>query len=350
MYNVSLGDVCQPLLQSTMNLNDSQNPLCFEVDYFVDREGLHYTEWVFFGILLIMWLGICLGNGLIIAAFIRIRKLLTLSNYLILQLALADFALGCGLLYTAVAMVIKKLVFSHYLCALRHAIYLFPAIASLVGMFVITCNRYIAIVHHPLTYQVTPSRRYYIMYTLIIWIPSAILGFLLPMMWHNHCPSECAFDLTMTTSYLKYVFMFLFVMLAFPMTGLYVYILIMTKNRFRNVSDTGDQPRERDPQVQRQECVHSKRQMMIIKACLLLFATFYISWLPFLVILGIQLYSGQLEEDSPMVTAQYFTMLLVPINSLANPVIYGYRLPDLKSELSTMLLKWRKCLSCRQNN
>ncbi len=271
--------------------------------------------------------------------------MLTLSNYLILQLALADFALGCGLLYTAVTMVFRKLVFSHNLCALRPAICLFPGIASLVGMFVITCNRYIAIVHNPLTYHVTPSRRYYVIYTLIIWIPSAILGFLLPLMWHNHCPPECKFSLILTTSYLKYVLILLFLLLAFPMTALYAHILVTTKNHMRNISHSADQPRE--PQGQGQESVYSKKQMMIIKACLLLFATFYISWLPFLVTLGILLNSGQLEQDSKMA---HFTLSLIPINSLANPVIYGYGLPDLKSELSTMLLNWRKRLTCHKYN
>ncbi len=329
-----------------MNPNASQSLPCFEVDYIVHRQGLPDTDWVLFCIILTLSLGICLGNGLIIAAFIRIWKLLTLSNYLILQLALADFALGCGLLYTVLTMLCRTLVFSHNLCALRHGIYLFPGFASLVGMFVITCNRYIAIVHHPLTYQVTPNRRYYVMYTLIIWIPSAILGFLLPMVWHNRCPSECTFTLTMTTSYLKYVVLLLFLLLALPMTALYAHILVTTKNHMRNISHSADQPRE--PQGQRQERVYSKKQMMIIKACLLLFTTFYISWLPYLVTLGILLYSGQLEDDSMM--AQHFTMCLIPINSLANPVIYGYRLPDLKSELSTIFSNWRKRLGCREYN
>ncbi len=324
-----------------MNPNDTESLLCFEVDHIIDRGGRLVSEWVFFGILLTLWLGICLGNGIIIAAFKRIWKLLTLSNYLILQQALADFALGWGLLYRAITMVSKKLVFSHNLCALSHALYLFPGFASLVGMFVITCNRYMAIVHHPLTYQVTPSRRYYVMYTLMIWIPSAILGFLLPMVWHNHCLSGCAFDLTMTTAYLKYVFMFLFLLLAFLMTALYAHILVTTKNRMRNISHSTSQLPE--PQ-----CVYSKRQLMIIKACLLLFTTLYASWLPFLITLGIQIYSGQLYQDSTMIMAQYFTMALIPINSLANPVIYGYRLPDLKSELYTILLNWS--FRCRENN
>ncbi len=134
--------------------------------------------------------------------------------------------------------------------------------------------------------------------------------------------------------------MLLFVLLAFPITALYA------QNHMRNISHSTSQSPE--PQGQRQQGVYSKKQMMIIKACLLLFTTFYICWLPFLVILGILLYCDQLYQDSPMIMAQYFTMALIPINSLAKPVIYGYRLPDLKSELYTMLLNWS--FRCRENN
>ncbi len=319
--------------------------LCFEEDH---REGYLAMDWFFLGIDLTLWLGICLGNGLIIAAFIRIRKLLTLSNYLILQLALADFAVGCGLLYSALTTILRELQVSHNLCALQQAMYLFPGAASVIGILAITYNRYVAIVSHPLTYQVTPRQRYYVMYTLIIWIPSVALGLLLPMMWHNRCPPECMFSLIMTSSFLKYVFLPFFVVLAFPMTVLYAHIIFAVKKQLRNISNSEGQPRE--PLGQPQKCGYSKRQIMIVKVCLLIFATFYISWLPFLVILGIQLYSGQLEQDSPMTTARFLTMCLIPLNSLGNPLIYGYRLPDLKMELSTMLSNWRKHFPCCKNN
>ncbi len=323
-----------------MDPNATPSLRCFEDDHIIDREGLPAMVWVYFSIVLTLMVGICLGNGLILAAFIRLWKLLTLSNYLILQLALADFALGCGLLYSAVTMSRRKLMLSHNLCALRQAMFMFPGAASDIGILVITCNRYLAIVQQPLTYQDNPSPRYYVMYTLIIWIPSAILGFLLPMMWHNHCPPGCTFILIMTTSFLKYGFLPFFVLMAFPMTALYARILFTAKKQLRNITDTACLPQGAPSQSR--DTMYSKGQIKVLKAGLLVFATFYISWLPFLVILAIQVYSGQLEQASPMSMARSFTMALIPINSLANPLIYAYKLPDLKNELSKMFRRVNK--------
>ncbi len=326
-----------------MNPNVTVSPRCFEDDHITDRKGLPAMDWVYFGFSLTVMMGICLGNGLIIATCIRIWHLLTLSSYLILQLALADFALGCSLLYNALTMVLRKLMLSHNMCALRHAMYLFPGATSVIGILVITCNRYVAIVQHPLTYQDNnPSPRYYITYTLIQWIPSAILGFLTPMVWHNPCPSECTFILILPASFLKYMFMPFFVVLAFPMTALYAHIIVTAKKHLRNIADSAGQPPEASGQPR--ENVHFKGQIRILKACLLIFATFYISWLPFLIILGIQLYSGQLDQDSPMTRARLLTMCLLSINSLANPLIYACKIPDLKSEVSKTWLIWRKLL------
>ncbi len=269
----------------------------------------------------------------------RIWNLLTLSNYLILQLALADFGVGCSLLFNALTMVLKKLVLSHNLCALRQAIYLFPGTASVIGILVITCNRYIAIVQHPLTYQDDPSPRYYVMYTMIIWIPSAVFSFILPMMWHNPCPPACAFTSILTTSSLKYVFIPFFLLNAIPMMVLYAHIIVTARKHLRRISDNAAQAP--------QESVNVKGAIKILKACLLIFTTFYIFWLPFLSLLGIQLYSGQLEEGSAMSTARSLSMTLIAVNSLANPLIYAYRVPCLKSELSTMFSNWRERLPCR---
>ncbi len=325
-------------------MNPNATIQCFGDDHIIYREGLPATEWVSFGMTLALMVGICLGNGLIIATFIRIWKLLTLSNYLILQLVLADFAFGCSLLYNSFAKVFRKLMLSHNLCALRLALYLFPGTASIIGIVVITCNRYFAIVLHPLTYQDNPSPRYYVIHTLTIWIPSAILGFLVPMMWHNHCPQGCTFSLIMTTSYLKYLFEPFFLIVAILLMALYAHIIVTAKKHLRNITDGTGQPQE--PPGQPQENVYKKGDIKILKACLLIFTTFYIFWLPFLVILGIQLNSGQLEQASLMSKARILSMHLMALNSLANPLIYGYRLPIIKSELSMMFSNWRTRLPC----
>ncbi len=96
------------------------------------------------------------------------------------------------------------------------------------------------------------------------------------------------------------------------MMALYAHIIITPKKHLRNISDSTIQPQE--AQGQPQENVHIKREIKILKACLLIFTTFYIVWLPFLVILGIWVYSGQLEEASAMSTAQNLSMALISVN------------------------------------
>ncbi len=328
-------------------MNPNVTALCFEDDHIIDMEGLPATEWVFFSIVITLMLGICLGSGLIIATCIRIWKLLSLSNYLILQLALADFALGCGLLYSALATVVRKLNLDHNLCALRQAMFMFPGAASLIGILVITCNRYSAIVRDPLTYQATPSPRYYVMYTLIIWIPSAFLGLLLPMMLHNHCPTGCTFSLIMTKSFLKYGFLPLVTLLAFVMAALYSHIFVTAKKQLQKITDYAGQTQG----AVGDQCEHvsMKGHIKILKAALLIFVTFYLSWLPFLVVMGIQLYLDNLEQMSALTMTRLVTLSLIPINSVANPLIYAYRLPELQSELSVMCFKLRTLLG-RENN
>ncbi len=330
------------LASFNMHPNVTVSLRCFEDDRIIDMGGLSTIDWVYLGIDLALMLGICLGNGLIIATFFRIWKQLTLSNYLIFQLALADFALGCSHLYSALMTAFRKLVLNHNLCALGQAMFMFPGAASVFGILVITYNRYLAIVQNPLTYQDNPSSRYYVMYTLIIWIPSAILGFVLPMLWHNHCPIECSFSLIFTTESLKYMFIPFFVLLAFPVTTLYAHILVTARKHLRSITNAAEQP-----PGQSKKMVYMKGQIKILKAGFLIFTTFYILWLPFLVILGIQLYTDQLKQDSPMTTARFLTMCLIPLNSLGNPLIYAYRLPDIKAELTAMLLHWRKRLLCQ---
>ncbi len=321
-------------------MNPNVTVQCFENDHIIDREGLQTTQWVSFGMTLTLMVGTCLGNGLIIATFIRTWKLLTLSNYLILQLVLADFVFGCSLLHSSLSNVLRKLILSHNLCALRQAMNLFPGTASVIGIVAIACNRYLAVVLHPLTYQDNASRRYYVTHMLIIWIPSALVGILLPMMWHNLCPPECTLSLAMPASYFKYLWIPFFLIVTILPMALYAHIIVIAKKHLRSITDNAGQPRE--PPGQPRESVNMKGEIKILKACLLIFTTFYISWLPFHVILGIQLYSGQLEQASLMSKARTLSMHLITLNSLLNPLIYGYRIPVIKNELSMMFSNWKK--------
>ena len=298
---------------------------CFENDIKRNRQDLTAIDWAYVGYDLFLAIGISLGNGLIIFIMTRERKLRTISNYLIMQLAISDFALGLMLVYHAAIYINRSLVIGPELCALRYVALLLPGSASLLGLLAISIDRYLAIMD-PFRYQRIQTRRYFAAYAIGVWVPAGILGIVIPMAWHNKCPIECDFVLAFTRCYLLYFLIPLFRAITLPLTILCVHVLIKAKQQLRSIVDNEVViPRKESP-------TYIKGQFKILKAGLAVIATFYAGWLPFFLILSIQVYTGT-QQDSTLGLCRSFSMGLIGMNSMTNPLIYGYRLPDVKAEL-----------------
>jgi hypothetical protein len=76
------------------------------------------------------------------------------------------------------------------------------------------------------------------------------------------------------------------------------------------------------------------QEWKLIKAGLMVFAAFYICWLPLFIILGIQYY-GEDYSQSTYISGQY-AAFLCSFNSAINPFIYVYRLPMFRAEFLRM--------------
>ncbi len=318
-----------------MDTTESASVLCFEKDIHNSKKDLTATDWGFVGFDLFLAIGISLGNGLIIFTMARVRKLRTISNYLIMQLAISDFVLGLILVYHSAIFMDRSLVAGPELCALRYATISLPGAASLLGLLAISIDRYLAIMD-PFRYQRIQTRRYFAAYAIGVWVPAVILGIIIPMSWHNRCPIECDFVLLFTRSYLQYLFIPTFIVITLPLTVLCAHVLMKAKQQLRSIVDNDIVlPGKESPK-------YIKGQIKIFKAGLAVIATFYAGWLPFFLILSIQVYSGSLH-DTTLGMCRSFSMVLIGMNSMTNPLIYGYRLPDLKAEL-------RKLFKVSNNN
>ncbi len=302
----------------------NESALCFARDLEDYGEGLGVTDWIFVGIDLFLAVTISSGNGFIICILLRIRKLRTVSNYLIMQLAIADFTLGLTLVYHSAVFLERSIVIGSNLCALRYATLLLPGSASLLGLLAITVDRYIAIVD-PFRYQRIQAPRYAATYALGVWIPAVVIGIVVPMGWHNPCPIECDFVLLFTRGYLQYVLIPVFIALTLTLTTLCLHVLLIARQQLRCIVDNESLPGKQNPR-------YIKGQFKILKAGLAVIATFYSFWLPFFLILSVQVYSGKLH-DATLGICRTFSMVPIAVNSLTNPLIYAYRLPDLKAEL-----------------
>ncbi len=299
--------------------------LCFEKDTDKNKQGLTITDWGFVAFCLFLAIGVLIGNSMIISIMARVRKLHTISNYLIMQLAIADFGLGISLVYQVPIFIDRSLVADPQMCALRYAILFLPGYASLLGLLAVTIDRYLAIMD-PFRYQRIQMGRYFATYVIGVWVPAIILGIIIPMTWHNRCPIKCDFVLVFTLGYLQYFFIPIFIAITLPLTTLCVHILIKAKQQLRSIVD-------HEAVFPGEESVkYIKGQFKIFKAGMAVIFTFYVCWVPFFLILMIQVYSGALH-DTTLGTCRTFCMCLSTINSMTNPLIYGFRLPDLKAEL-----------------
>ncbi len=312
-----------------MNVTDSANVsvlhVCFEKDIENSKQDLTATDWGYVGFDMFLALGMSFGNGLIIFIMVRVRKLRTISNYLIMQLAISDFVLGLTLVYQVAIIIDRSLVVGPTLCALRYATMLLPGSASLFGLLAISIDRYLAIMD-PFRYQRIQTMRHFAAYAIGVWVPAVIVGIVIPMAWHKRCPTECDLVLAFTRGYLLYLLTPVFTAITLPLTLLCVHVLIKAKQQLRSIVDSEVVPPGKESPT------YIKGQFKILKAGLVVIATFYVGWLPFFLILSIQVYTGNLQ-DTTLGLCRSFSMGLIGMNSMTNPLIYGYRLPDLKLEL-----------------
>ncbi len=310
-----------------MDVTESANVsvLCFEKDIKKNKENLTAADWGFVAFGLFLTIGISFGNGLILFVMARVRKLRTISNCLIMQLTIADLAMGLTIAYQIPLIIDRSLLADPEMCALRYAIMFLPGYASLLGLLAVTIDRYLAIMD-PFRYQRIQTRRYFATYAIGVWVPAVTLGIIIPMAWYNRCPVECDVIMVFKQGYLEYFFIPMFIAITLPLTTLCVHILIKAKQQLqRIVNNDVVLPGKGSPK-------YIKGQFKILKAGLPVICTFYVAWLPFFIILMIQVYSGALHDTS-MNIWKSFSMGLISMNSMTNPLIYGYRLPDLKAEL-----------------
>lgn len=280
---------------------------------------------------------ICLTNGLVIVLLLRAPSLRTKSNFFLGQLAIADFSMGPMLVYNIITLSNGSIVFQPYRCVLRTSTLVFSAWASLCGLAGVTCDRYLAITQ-PMRYLLpTPSSRY-ICYAALIWFPPFVLGFLLPSLWYNECPVMCDFVLTLKMEYLRYILLPTPPVVGVLMVAMYSRIFHIARLHARRVMEL--------PAGTNQVNLDSngngnfKTQLKIVKTAFAVFAIFYISWMPFLTILCLQIYGSDLYNTA-LGKARTLAMAVVAMNSVCNPLIYGLSLSDFRLELKRMFRKER---------
>lgn len=157
-------------LNSTMMTNPTNTTPVMEepLNSIVDRDSVILVS------ILIVLFGM-VGNGLICYGFCRFHQLRTLTNYFVLNLAIADLLLICALAAWIIQDLRGNPPNERYLIALLINIDLLCFSASMLNMTAVSVDRYCAVIY-PFAYEqiITKSRAHKA--TVFIWTYSLVMA------------------------------------------------------------------------------------------------------------------------------------------------------------------------------
>ncbi|XP_013384352.1 adenosine receptor A3-like [Lingula anatina] len=320
----SQGSLTTAVVNSTF-VHSHGDVLYFETDW--------YKAFVVSTLSVLMFL-ICFGNGYVIAVYFYVRKLQTKGNLMIIHLAVTDFVAGLAVPYHITTFVDTSLSENIYSCILRYSLNVFPGMASLLSLLMITVHRYKAIVH-PLQHQVSNSRRFAWITGIMVWVPSFLFGFVLPFIWHKNWSFEsdrdCEFSLVLTEEYISYTLVLPFFLIAMSIFSLYMGILVMVK--IRNRRQVG--PDNVGPSATE---LAQQREIKLTKTIALILIGFFLCWAPFIVILAVHSFSYAPYSTNAIVMRNAFNFLAGG-NCGLNPILYAIRLPEFREPLRRIVSK-----------
>ncbi|KAM8965086.1 G-protein coupled receptor 12-like [Sarcophilus harrisii] len=276
-------------------------------------------------------------NALLLAVLCCTRSLRAPTFLLIGSLALADFLAGAGLVANFVVRSVMDPVSDAAVLGLA-GVLLTAFSASACSLLAITVDRYLSL-YSALTYQAERTLPFTCGFLAALWLTCLGLGSLPPLGWH--ClddPDTCSVLKPLTKDQaaglsVSYLFLFSFI--------LHLYLQIC-RVAFRHAQQIA---------VQRHIVNHAGSPMQSI-FCLvagtrkgvstlsLILATFAFCWVP------LAIYALVADPSYPQVYT-YYLALPAACHSAVNPVVYGFRNPEIQRSLSVAYTTYLRPLLTR---
>ncbi|XP_064457130.1 neuropeptide SIFamide receptor-like [Ornithodoros turicata] len=266
-----------------------------------------------------------LGNSFVVAVVIRSPRMRTVTNYFIVNLAMADI-LVCVFCIpaTLVSNIFVPWVLGWFMCKTMSYLQGVAVSASINTLVAISVDRCLAICY-PLKCQLSSAgvRRILLViwsFSIVVTSPWALYFTLAPL--HPDVPGvilcvEQWPDETSSTLY--FILAHLFLCYLFPLFLIIVsYACIWVKVWRRNIPG----------ETQQMDLVVQRCKLKVVKMMLVVVVIFVMSWLPLYIIfarikLGSSIEEGSLEWNL-MVTLTPVAQWLGASNSCINPVLYAY--------------------------
>lgn len=177
------------------------------------------------------------GNCLVVIAVACFKNLRTVTNHMLLSLAIADLLIGLIVMPLNISNeVLRYWPYGQVMCHIWHSIDVLASTASILNLCIISLDRYWAVTN-PIAYPRLMSKKRGLLCISIVWICSALISFPMIAWWHSvdHViPKQCIF--TEDVVYILMSSMISFYIPVLVMVVVYGKIFLVIKAQSREYS------------------------------------------------------------------------------------------------------------------
>ncbi|KAF3690134.1 Adenosine receptor A1 [Channa argus] len=301
---------------------------------------MNYEELSYTLVEVLIAVGCCLGNVLVILAVWISKRFQQPTFCLIVSLAVADFMVGCVAIPLAV-VVDGRVRTSFHSCVFISCVVILLTLVSVLCLVAIAVDRFLR-VYVPLRYKRTVTRKHSFLAVAACWIVAVPLSFAPMLGWYNHetlsnsvnSTIVCEFMSVIPMSYLVYFNFFLCNLIPLlAMTVLYGFVFCTIRGSLR----------EKPGNI---GLAHNylKKEKQLAGSLALVLVLFAVSWLPLHIMDCIVYFVG---SNVVPPTVFHVGILLSHTNSAINPIVYAFKIQKIKSGY---LKIWRKYIRCGEEN
>lgn len=290
-----------------------------------------------------------IGNILIFVAICSIKRLHTIDNVFIANLAVSDF------LFTLIetsSNTTRQLNPNwrpphEFVCYVILASSVLCASASVFTQTAVAVNRYLAITR-PLQYPNFVNTRRVCISILVIWVCAIVLASP-PLIWRPLaviCGEEESYDkyITYEIVYMAVEWLLIFVIPFGIMSVIYFRIYRIARSHANRVRPDQESASTQSNSVTSSRSIKYnitsfKRQFKAAKMLVTIAGAFLLSWLPFFVTLTLWKFQKGVRIHPKVFTAFLYFVYTVPA---INPAIYAFWSRDIRSGIKQLLTCWKR--------
>ncbi|XP_036382749.1 melanopsin-B-like [Megalops cyprinoides] len=303
-------------------------------------DHVHYI--VAFFVLVIGTLGVA-GNALVIFAFYSNKKLRTVPNYFIVNLAVSDFLMAITQSpIFFINCLYKEWVFGELGCKMYAFCGALFGITSMINLLAISIDRYLVITKPLQAIQWTSKRRTSLAIVLV-WLYSLAWSLAPLVGWSSYIPeglmTSCTWDYVTSTSANKSYTLMLCCFVFFIPLGIisycYLFMFLAIRSTSRDLEKLGTHVRK-STLIQQQSI---RNEWKLAKIAFVVIIVYVLSWAPYACVTLIAL-AGHANILSPY--CKSVPAVIAKASAIYNPFIYAI----IHTKYRTTLVEKVPCLSC----